>query len=231
MLDITTRKLLVDEPSFDLQYVVEEKNNKEPSTLYIQGPFLMSEQKNKNGRVYSLNEMVQEVGRYTKDMIKENRSLGELNHPTSVEVDPERACHMITELTQDGNVFVGKSKVLSTPMGQIVRSLIMDNVKLGISSRALGKLLPSGDLHQVQGFHLICCDIVHDPSVSTAFINGIMEAKDWILNTDGTIIEAYDVFEQGISTLPNKSEAKEEVLSEQILQFINSLKKSPKKND
>jgi len=231
MSNIITRKLLVDEPSFDLQYVVEEKNSKEPSTLYIQGPFLMSEQKNKNGRVYSLNEMVGEVSRYTSEMIKENRSLGELNHPTSVEVDPERSCHMITELTQDGNMFIGKSKVLNTPLGQLVRALIMDNVKLGVSSRALGKLMPSGDTHQVQGFHLICCDVVHDPSVSTAFVNGIMEAKDWILNTDGTIQEAYDIFEAGISKLPGKSDAKKEVLEEQILHFINSLKKWPKKND
>ncbi len=227
-MSVITRKLLVEEPSYDLQYIVEEKNKNEPSTLYIQGPFLMSEQKNKNGRIYSLNEMAQEVGRYTSEMIKEKRSLGELNHPTSVEVNPERACHMITELRQEGNMFFGKSKVLSTPMGQLVRALIMDNVKLGISSRALGKLLPNGDTHTVQGFHLICCDVVHDPSVSTAFVNGIMEAKDWILNTDGTIMEAYDKFEGSIKSLPRNSGIKEEVLKESILKFINSLKSHKK---
>lgn len=229
MSNLVTRKLLVDEPVFELEYIVEEKNKNEPSTLYIQGPFLMSEQKNKNGRIYSLNEMVQEVNRYTSEMIKEKRALGELNHPTSVEVNPERACHMITELRQEGNMFYGKSKILSTPMGQLVRALIMDNVKLGVSSRALGKLMPQGDAHAVQGFHLICCDVVHDPSVSTAFVNGIMEAKEWILNTDGTIVEAYDRFESELRTLPRRSDAKEALLKEQILKFINTLKNPPKK--
>ena len=229
MSNLVSRKLLVEEPTFDLQYIVEEKNKNEPSTLYIQGPFLMSEQKNKNGRIYNLNEMVQEVGRYTSEMIKEKRALGELNHPASVEVNPERACHLVTELRQEGNMFYGKSKILSTPMGSLVRALIMDNVKLGISSRALGKLMPQGDAHSVQGFHLICCDVVHDPSVSTAFVNGIMEAKNWILNTDGTIAEAYDIFENGIQTLPKKSTAREEILKEQILKFITTLKNPSKK--
>lgn len=229
MPDLVSRKLLVDDPVFDLQYIVEEKNKNEPSTLYIQGPFLMSEQKNKNGRIYSLNEMVQEVGRYTSEMIKEKRALGELNHPASVEVNPERACHLITELRQEGNMFFGKSKILSTPIGQLVRALIMDNVKLGISSRALGKLLPQGDAHAVQGFHLICCDVVHDPSVSMAFVNGIMEAKNWILNTDGTIAEAYDIFESGIKSLPKKTELKEALLKEQIMKFITTLKNPTKK--
>ena len=229
MSNIVTHKLLVEEPIFEQQYIVEEKNKNEPSTLYIQGPFLMSEQKNKNGRIYSLNEMVGEVGRYTSEMIKEKRALGELNHPASVEVNPERACHLVTELRQEGNMFFGKSKVLSTPMGQLVRALIMDNVKLGISSRALGKLMPQGDSHAVQGFHLICCDIVHDPSVSMAFVNGIMEAKNWILNTDGTIVEAYDAIEGALSKMPRHSEAKEVLLKEQILKFINALKNPTKK--
>lgn len=228
-MEIVSHKLLIEEPVFDLQYIVEEKNKNEPSTLYIQGPFLMSEQKNKNGRIYSLNEMVQEVGRYTSEMIKEKRALGELNHPASVEVNPERACHLVTELRQEGNMFFGKSKILSTPMGQLVRALIMDNVKLGISSRALGKLMPQGDCNAVQGFHLICCDVVHDPSVSTAFVNGIMEAKSWILETDGTIVEAYDVFERGIKTFPKKSEQREELLKEQIRLFISALKNPSKK--
>ncbi|MFA5754023.1 MAG: primosomal protein [Patescibacteria group bacterium] len=227
-MSIVTRKLLVEEPSFDLQYLVEEKNKNEPSILYIQGPFLMSEQKNKNGRIYNLSEMVQEVGRYTSEMIKENRSLGELNHPESVEVNPERACHMITELRQEGNMFFGKSKILSTPMGSLVRALIMDNVKLGISSRALGKLLPQGESHAVQGFHLICCDIVHDPSVASAFVNGIMEAKNWILEQDGKITEAYDIFENKINNQPKKASHKEAALNEAVLKFIASLKNSTK---
>ena len=226
-------KLFVDDPIYELNYLVEEKNANEPRTLYIQGPFLMAEQKNKNGRIYSLNEMVGEVGRYQNEMVKLGRSLGELNHPQSVEVNPERACHMITELKQDGNMFIGKSKVLSSPMGQIVRSLIMDGVKLGISSRALGKLLPGTDneTHAVQGFHLICCDIVHDPSVSTAFVNGILEAKEWILQHDGTIVEAYEGFERLVDKAHGMKHGveKEALLKESIMKFIQSLGKGSKK--
>lgn len=230
MSNITTCKLLVEDPVYDLKYLVEEKNKNEPSTLYIQGPFLMSEQKNKNGRIYNLNEMVQEVGRYTAEMIKENRSLGELNHPESVEVNPERACHMITELRQEGNMFYGKSKILSTPIGALVRALIMDNVKLGVSSRALGKLLPQGDTHAVQGFHFICCDIVHDPSVASAFVNGIMESKEWILESNGKIVEAYESFEKRIGNLPKKAVFKEEVLNNAVLELIEVLKNPSKYN-
>lgn len=220
-----TMKLLADEPfSYELSYLVEEKNKVGPSTMYINGPYLMAEKKNKNGRVYSLSEMVPEVERYTTEMVKNGRSLGELNHPASVEVNPERSCHMVTEFKQEGNIFMGKSKILSTPMGQITRSLIMDGVKLGVSSRALGKLVPGTDYHAVQGFHLIGVDVVHDPSVSTAFVNGILESKDWIINKDGTIIEAYNNFENSISSLPRHSDAKEEVLKNAVAEFIAALK-------
>jgi len=217
-------KLLVEEPTYELSYLVEEKNRNEPSTMYIQGIFMMAEQKNKNGRIYSIGEMEGEVDRYLTEMVKQGRSLGELNHPTSVEVNPERSCHMITELKQEKNNFVGKSKILSTPMGQIVRSLILDGVKLGISTRALGKLIPGTDCHAVQGFHLICCDVVHDPSVSTAFVNGILESKDWIIRKDGTIVEAYEAFEDKISVLPKKSEEREEVLKIAVLNFLKSIR-------
>ena len=225
MNNVTTiRKLFVDDPNYELEYLVEEKNKNEPATMFIQGVFLMAEQKNKNGRIYSINEMVQEVDRYMGEMVRHGRSIGELNHPTSVEVNPERSCHMITELKQNGNTFVGKSKVLSTPMGQIVRSLIMDGVKLGISSRALGKLLPSGDCHAVQGFHLICCDVVHDPSVNEAFVNGILENKEWIIRNDGTIVEAYENLEKQLGSLPKKSDQREQLIKDQILNFISLLK-------
>lgn len=232
-------KLLVEEPCYEYDVLIDEKNTKDARDLYIQGPYLMAEQKNKNGRVYSLQEMVPEVHRYTVEMINEKRSLGELNHPTSVEVNPERSCHIITELKQDGNVFIGKSKVLSNPMGQIVRSLFLDGVKLGVSSRALGKLIPgTGGAHNVQGFHLICADVVHDPSVNTgkdgcqAFVNGIFEAKEWILQDDGTILEAagraYETFEKRLANLPRQSGAREEVVRESILNIFKALGKSQK---
>lgn len=216
-------KLLIDEPIFDIEYKVEEKNKNESSNLFIHGPYLMAERKNKNGRVYSLDEMTREVTRYNNDMIETRRSLGELNHPASVEINPERACHMITELHQEGNAFVGKSKVLNSPMGHIVRNLILDGVKLGVSSRALGKLNQNNDHNDVSEFHLICCDVVHDPSVDTAFVDGILEAKEWVVKCDGTICELYDNLEEKLETLPKHDV--DIYLREQILRFINSLKK------
>jgi hypothetical protein len=159
-------------------------------------------------------------------MVKTNRSLGELNHPTSVEIDPERACHMITELIPEGNTFIGKSKILSTPIGQLVKTLITDGVRLGVSSRALGKLNPVGDHNDVSDFRLICCDVVHDPSVETAFVDGILESKEWILQCDGTICEfverKHNELHQNVCTLPKHN--KEDFLKEQILKFINELK-------
>jgi len=215
-------KLLIEHPNYEIEYVLEEKNTKEPSSLFIHGPYLMAEQKNKNGRVYKLDEMLKEVTRYNKEMIETNRSIGELNHPTSVEINPERACHKLVSLKQEGNTFVGKSKILNTPMGHLVRNLILDGVKLGISSRALGKLNQNGDHNDVSDFRLICCDIVHDPSVETAFINGILESKEWLVKCDGTICELYDKFEKKIESIPNKDA--DAYLREQILNFIQSLK-------
>jgi len=219
-------KLLIEQPTYDLDVVMEEKNKAEPRELYIRGPYLMSERKNKNGRVYSLNEMTQEVSRYTREMIGPKRSIGELNHPTSVEVNPERACHLITNLKQDGNMFIGESKILSNPIGQCVRSLLMDGVKLGISSRALGKLDEKGGVNQVSEFHLITADIVHDPSVQDAYVSAVLESKEWILKCDGTICEwvqaKHNQLEKSCSRLP--SQDKEQFLLEQVLTFINSLK-------
>ena len=217
-------KLLIEEPCYDIEPLVEEKNSKSPSIMYITGPFLMAEKKNKNGRIYSINEMTQEVNRYTNDMIKSSRSLGELNHPASVEINPERACHMVTELTQNGNMFMGKAKILNTPMGQLVRTLITDGVRLGVSSRALGKLEEKGDHKDVSDLHFICVDVVHDPSVDNAFVDGILESKEWVVKCDGSICELYDQFENKLDCLPKKDT--EAYLKECVLDFIQSLKNS-----
>ena len=154
-------KLLVEKPDLsEFEYIVEEKNSKEPSKLFIQGPFMMASEKNRNNRVYDLEEMAKEVDRYTAEMIDENRAMGELNHPTTAEVDLERACHIVTELTQKDNVFYGKSKVLSTPCGQIVRSLVMDGVKVGVSSRALGQVAENPQGHsEVKDMKIIAIDL------------------------------------------------------------------------
>ena len=215
-------KLLVEKPDLsDFEYIVEEKNAKEPSKLYIQGPFMMASEKNRNNRIYDLQEMAEEVGRYTAEMIDENRAMGELNHPTTAEVDLERACHIVTELKQKDNVFYGKSKVLSTPCGQIVRSLVMDGVKVGVSSRALGKLdeNPSG-VSMVKEMKLVAIDCVADPSFPKAFVNGILESKQWVLASDGKYEEIYDKFTKSIKNLPKKD--LDCYLREQIISFIKN---------
>jgi len=221
-------KLLIEQPSYDLDIIAEEKNKNEPRELFISGPYLMAEKENKNHRVYKLHEMVKEVGRYNDEMIKEKRSIGELNHPTSVEVNPERACHIITELKQNGNIFEGKSKILSNPIGQLVRSLLMDGVKLGISSRALGKLDEKASHSEVSEFHLITADVVHDPSVEKAFVQGVFESKQWILKCDGSVCEwvqaQHDNLHEACSKLPKHN--KDQFMVEQVLKFIESLKGS-----
>ena len=217
-----TYNLLVESPSYELKYLVEEKNRNAPSNLFIQGPFLMADTPNRNNRVYPLEEMLKEVNRYSSEMVVSKRATGELNHPTTPEVNLERACHVVTELKQNGNIFEGKSKVLSTPMGQIVRSLIMDDVKLGVSSRALGRVDTVKGVNRVSDFRLVAIDVVADPSVPTAFVNGILESKQWVLADDGQFEHFYEKFEKQISSLPKSN--KDKYLKECIIQFINTLK-------
>jgi hypothetical protein len=217
-------KLLVEEPVYCVKYLVEEKNRNEPSNFYIQGPYLMASESNRNRRIYQLDEMVKEVDRYAKDMISTGRATGELEHPQTPNINLERVCHMVTHLKQNGNIFEGKSKVLNTPTGQLVKTLIQDGVKLGVSSRALGKLVPQGDNNLVQDFKLVAIDVVADPSVPSAFVNGILESKEWILNESGDYSEVlYTKFERGISKLPSKE--RDAYLRDQVVKFINGLKR------
>lgn len=217
-------KLLVESPDpQDFEYIIEEKKRGDKPTLWIQGPYMMAEKVNRNKRSYCINEMRDEVGRYTNDMINQNRALGELNHPSSAEVDLERACHMVTELKQDGSTWVGKSKVLSTPMGKIVESLINDGTRLGMSTRSLGMLDEQGDgTSRVKNMRLVAVDCVADPSCADAFVNGILESRQWICNKDGSFCEIYDKFNESLDNMPNNN-SQEHIVS-QITNFLNKLK-------
>lgn len=217
-------KLIVETPADnnEFEYIVEEKNANEPRNFYIKGPYMMAEGANRNKRIYSLHEMQTEVTRYTNEMIKTGRAMGELNHPTTADVDLGRACHLVTEFTQEGNVFYGKSKVLSTPTGLIVRSLINDGVKVGMSTRGLGQLVSeSSGLNRVKDFRLVAVDCVADPSFSKAFVNGILESKQYVLTKDGSFEEMYDSFENSINTLPRNN--KDAYLRKMVIDFINKL--------
>lgn len=215
--------LVCENPDLNDQFeVIEEQTNKNsPSNLFIKGPYMMAEDVNRNKRVYPLDELEREVAVYNETFVKPGRAMGELNHPTTADVDLERACHMVTELTQDGNVFYGKSKVLTTPCGQIVRALINDGVKVGMSSRALGSLEEGSNHNVVRNLKLVAVDCVADPSYPKAFVNGILESKQWVLADSGKYEEAYDQFEKSVGTLPKKEV--EKYLLERIMNFINKI--------
>jgi hypothetical protein len=218
-------RLIVEKPApeEEFEYIFEEKDRKSPSTLYIKGPYMMAENYNRNNRLYKIDEMVKEVTRYKSEMITTGRAMGTLNHESTAEVSLDRACHLVTDIYQEGNIFHGKSKVLTTPCGQIVRSLIQDGVKVGMSSRALGQLEEaSGGKNIVKDLRLISIDCVADPSFPKAFVNGILESKQWVLGESGQFEEVYADFENKISKLPKKEV--EQYLKESILDFLNKIK-------
>tara|TARA_R110001583_G_scaffold1771_2_gene13568 strand:- start:1039 stop:1704 length:666 start_codon:yes stop_codon:yes gene_type:complete len=215
--------LVVEKPDVndEFEYIEEEVDRNSPANLYIKGPYMMAEDINRNNRLYPLDELEREATRYIEEMIKPGRAMGELNHPTTADVDLERACHIVTELTQDGSVFYGKSKVLSTPCGQIVKSLINDGVKVGMSSRALGTLEESDKHNTVRNMKLVAIDCVADPSYPKAFVNGILESKQWVMMDDNRYEEVYENFEKSLKSLPKKEI--DAFLRDRILSFITSL--------
>ena len=161
--------------------VIEEGNGKK--SLFIEGPFLVAEKKNKNGRLYEYNTMKKEVSRYNEEYINKSRAFGELGHPETPTINLDRVSHMITSLREDGNQWIGKAKILDTPMGNIARQLIEGGAQLGVSSRGMGSLKNVNGVNVVQpDFYLAtAADIVADPSAPGAFVQGIMEGKEWML--------------------------------------------------
>jgi hypothetical protein len=216
-------KLIAENPDvFDNFEVIEEQSNRNSaSNLFVKGPFIGCNAVNKNKRMYRLDETRTEVQRYLDEMVLPGRAMGELNHPSSADVNLERACHLVTELTEVDDYFIGKAKVLSTPTGQILRSLINDGVKIGMSTRALGQLSEGNDYNIVENMHLVAIDAVADPSYPKAFVNGILESKTFVLDQDGGFEEMYEDFSKSISTLPKKDVDK--FLRQQIIKFINSI--------
>jgi hypothetical protein len=219
-------KLLVDQYASEdqFEYIKEETNNKSRPSYYVTGPYMMCEEVNKNKRIYDREEMHREAKRYKNEMIDTKRAMGELNHPSTPDVSLERACHLVTELRNEGNVYIGKSKLLSTPCGLIVQALIDDGVKIGMSTRALGKLNEQyNSTSRVSDFRLVAIDCVADPSCPKAFVNGILESKEYVLSEDGSFEESFDKFQDKISKLPRKNV--EDYLKDQILEFFDKISK------
>ena len=166
-----------------VNYELLEEENK-PKQYFIEGIFMQSERKNKNGRIYPLEVLEKEVDRYVSEYVEPKRAFGELGHPDGPTVNLDRASHMIQSLKKEGKNFVGRAKILDTPNGKIVKSLIDEGARLGVSSRGMGTLKPEKKAQVVQNdFYLAtAADIVADPSAPKAFVNGIMEGKEWVWN-------------------------------------------------
>jgi hypothetical protein len=180
---------LIKEVFEDNKVLVEEKDGKK--NYFIEGVFLQSELKNRNGRMYPEKTMDREVGRYIKEYVEKNRAYGELGHPDTPSINLDRVSHMITSLKKEGTNWVGKAKILDTPMGQIAKGLLDGGANLGVSSRAMGSIQTNNEgVAIVQDDFMLstAADIVADPSAPDAYVQGIMEGKEWIF-VDGKFVE------------------------------------------
>ena len=211
---------LIRELTESVQYLTEEKDGKK--TLFIEGPFLVAEAVNKNKRMYKEETMRNEVNRYNEEYIQKNRAFGELGHPDTPSINLDRVSHLIVGLRQEGNAWIGKAKILETPMGNIARNLIEGGAQLGVSSRGMGSLKMENGINVVQGdFHLAtAADIVADPSAPGAFVQGIMEGKEWMLVNGIWTEEHYDEAKQEI-----KQASRKEIETVSLKIFENFLKK------
>ena len=186
-------KLISEFNDYGVQPVIVEENKDGKKDYFIEGIFMQSEIKNRNGRIYPKEVIQNEVKRYNKEFVQKDRAFGELGHPEGPTINLDKVSHLITKLEEDGNNFVGRAKILSTPNGQIVKNLIDDGAKLGVSSRGLGSLESKGNAQYVKDdFQLATAgDIVADPSAPEAFVEGIMEGVEWIYENGR--LKAYDV--------------------------------------
>ena len=182
---------LIREEIESVEFLVENRNGKK--SMYIEGVFLQGNIKNRNGRMYPMETLRKEVGRYNENHVQSGRALGELGHPDTPTVNLDRVSHKIVSLKESGSNFIGKAKILGTPMGKIASSLVEEGVKLGVSSRGIGSLRPTREGVNVVGDDFMlatAADIVADPSAPDAFVEGIMEGKDWVWD-GGVLREKY----------------------------------------
>ena len=213
---------LISETVEDVNYLIEDDETGKKN-YRIRGPFLQAEIKNRNGRIYPMNILEKEVGRYNKEYIQKNRAFGELGHPDGPTVNLERVSHMITALTADGTNFIGEAKVMDTPYGKIVKNLIDEGAKLGVSSRGMGSLAPQRGAQVVKDdFYLAtAADIVADPSAPNAFVEGIMEGKEWVW--DNGAVKEMDIenYKKELDKKYQRAQAREEKAVEIFEDFMS----------
>jgi hypothetical protein len=207
-------KLISESIVQDVEYITEAKEDGKKS-YKIRGIFMQADIKNKNGRVYPMEILQKEVKRYNEEFINEKRAYGELGHPEGPTINLERASHMITALYPDGKNFIGEAKILATPMGEIVKTLMDEGAKLGVSSRGMGSLeeKKDGASYVRNDFYLAtAADIVSDPSAPSAFVEGIMEGKEWVWNHGALVQSELIEMKERINSKIRKNRALDESL-------------------
>ena len=212
---------LISEEIQDVEYICEQKEDGKKN-YKIKGIFMQADIKNRNGRVYPMDVLNKEVERYNKQYVNEKRAFGELGHPEGPTVNLDKVSHMITKLYPDGKNFIGEAKIMSTPMGEIVKTLMDEGAKLGVSSRGMGSLDQKNGANYVRNdFYLAtAADIVADPSAPNAFVQGIMEGKEWVWN-NGALVEAE--LERAKQRINERVRKRQD--NENALEFIRFLKK------
>ena len=222
-------KLLVENEISDYQVILEQESKDKPEFLRIKGPYIITETKNSNGRIYKDNIMEKCVSDYMRDYINTGRALGELNHPDHTEINPDRACHRITSLERfkDGKLsgWIGESVILKgTPCGDIVSSILKYGGKPGVSTRGVGNITESGIVDE---YKLVTVDVVTNPSGPGCFVNGILESKNYMINQYGDIIEqAYTRLTNGLNNIPSHSihtDIGKQHLQRVLTEFIKSI--------
>lgn len=206
-------KLITEVHEQDIQFITEAAEDGKKN-YFIEGIFMQGDIKNRNGRKYPINTLMREVSRYDKEFIQKNRAYGELGHPNGPTINLDRVSHMIKELRQDGNNIIGKAKIMDTPMGKIVKSLMDEGATLGVSSRGMGTLKQERDCNVVQDdFQLAtAADIVADPSAPEAFVEGVMEGVEWV-QVNETWVPRYIEETQKEIRKTSKKELEEKYLS------------------
>ena len=215
---------LISESIEDIEYITED-DAEGKKNYRIKGVFLQAEVKNRNGRIYPMPVLEKEVGRYNKEYVQKNRAFGELGHPDGPTVNLERVSHMITKLHPDGKNFIGEAKIMDTPYGKIVKNLINEGAKLGVSSRGMGSLEPRRGAQVVKDdFYLAtAADIVADPSAPNAFVEGIMEGKEWVWQNGAVKEMDIEAYRKELDRNYERAQARAEKNSEIFENFLSKL--------
>ena len=216
---------LITEQNFNSVNFLKEGKEGEKQDYFIEGIFMQGDMKNRNGRMYPVQTLLKEVNRYDKEYIQKNRAYGELGHPSGPTINLDRVSHMIKELKQDGSHFVGKAKIMDTPMGHIVKNLMDEGCMLGVSSRGMGTLKERNGVAEVQNDFMLATagDIVADPSAPDAFVNGVMEGTEWIYDVASGNWRAMEVVDK-IQEIGQKSaKSLNENTIRAFQQFLNTL--------